>query len=172
MAWDCQIRDGTSSNVGNIKENASYKNGKAYSAGDTIFMDEDDDFACYISHRLDVDVNGQFDVVAHGNPNGVQIFHNEQNLIVDHRTAARLIQNTDGYNGQQIRLLSCNTGSLDNGFAQNLANTLNVAVSAPTNYLWATPSGNYFVAGMDNSGLPNINDMGYFKLFVPGGNIK
>lgn len=63
----------------------------------------------------------------------------------------------------------CNTGSLDNGFAQNLANKLNVKVYAPTNYLWATPNGNYFVAGMNNSRLPDMNDVGTFKLFSPGG---
>ena len=66
------------------------------------------------------------------------------------------------YNGQTIRLWSCNTGALDNGFAQNLANKLNVEVYAPTNYLWSTPNGNYFVAGMNNRET--------FKLFSPRGN--
>ena len=91
--------------------------------------------------------------------------------MVDHRIAARLIQNSDGYNGQAIRLLSCNTGALDNGFAQNLSNKLNVDVYAPSNYLWAGPKGEYFVAGMNNSGLPNMNEIGIFKLFTPGGNL-
>jgi len=133
-------------------------------------MDADDAFVSNISHRTDVDVNGYYDVIAHGTPNGIQITHNGQHMIVDHRTAARLIQNSDGYNGQAVRLLSCNTGSLDNGFAQNLANQLNVEVYAPTNYLWSTPNGNYFVAGMNNSRMPNMNDIGDFKLFTPGGN--
>lgn len=57
-----------------------------------------------------------------------------------------------------------------NGFTQNLANTLNIEVSVPTNYLWSVPSGNYFVAGMNNSGLPNMNDMGNYKLSMPEGN--
>ena len=144
------------------------KSGK-YSIGDATFMDANDAFVKNISHRTDVDVNGYFDVIAHGAPNGIQITHNGQHMIVDHRTAARLIQNSEGYNGQAIRLLSCNTGSLDNGFAQNLANKLNVKVYAPTNYLWATPNGNYFVAGMNNSRLPDMNDVGTFKLFSPGG---
>ena len=93
-----------------------------------------------------------------------------KHMIVDHRTAARLIQNSDGYNGQAIRLLSCNTGSLDDGFAQNLANKLNVKVSAPTNYLWATKNGDYFVAGMTSSRMPDMKNIGYFKIFIPGGN--
>lgn len=143
---------------------------KIYSVGDATFMDADDAFADYISHRADVDANGYYDVVAHGTPNGIQITHNGQHMIVDHRTAARLIKNSDGYNGQAIRLLSCNTGSLDNGFAQNLANKLNVEVYAPTNYLWTMANGNYFVAGMNNSRLPDMNDIGTFKLFMPGGN--
>ena len=141
-----------------------------YSVGDATFMDADDTFVSNISRRTDVDANGYFDVIAHGTPNGIQITHNEQHMIVDHKTAARLIQNSDGYNGQAIRLLSCNTGALDNGFAQNLANKLNVEVYAPTYYLWSTPNGNYFVAGMNNLRLPDMNNRGIFKLFSPGGN--
>ena len=91
-------------------------------------------------------------------------------MIVNHRIAARLIQNVDGYNGQGIRLLSCKTGALDNGFAQNLANQLNVKVYAPTNYLWARRNGNYFVAGMRNQGGPNMSELGIFRVFIPGGN--
>lgn len=40
--------------------------------------------------------------------------------------------------------------------------TYNVEVYAPTNYLWSTPNGNYFVAGMNNRET--------FKLFSPRGN--
>ena len=144
--------------------------GGKYSVGDAAFMDADDAFVSNISRRTDVDTNGYFDVIAHGTPNGIQITHNGQHMIVDHRTASRLIQNSDGYNGQTIRLLSCNTGALDNGFAQNLANKLNVEVYAPTNYLWSTPDGNYFVAGMNNLRLPDMNNRETFKLFSPGGN--
>lgn len=132
-------------------------------------MDSDDSFFRYIQKRADVDANGYYDIIAHGTPNGIQITHNGQHMIVDHRTAARLIQNADGYNGQGIRLLSCNTGALDDGFAQNLANQLNVEVYAPTNYLWATQDGNYFVAGMTNQKGPNMSELGIFKLFIPGG---
>lgn len=135
-----------------------------------MVMDAADDFVSNISHRRDVTANGYYDVIAHGTPNGIQITYNGRHMMVEHRTAARLIQNSDGYKGQSIRLLSCNTGSLDNGFAQNLANKLNVEICAPTNYLWSTPNGNYFVAGMNNSRLPNMNDIGNFKSFMPGGN--
>ncbi|MFG6410656.1 MAG: RHS repeat-associated core domain-containing protein [Bacteroides acidifaciens] len=154
---------------------ADYSHGQSsdsipYSAGDATFMDANDLFAKYISHRKDVDANGYFDVIAHGTSEGIEITHNGQHIMVDHKTAARLIQNMEGYNGQAIRLLSCNTGSSDNGFAQNLANRLNVDVSAPTNYLWAEPNGNYYVAGMNNRRQPDMNDVGTFKVFTPGGN--
>lgn len=132
-------------------------------------MDSNDAFLRNISNRADIDANGYFDVIAHGTQNGIQITHNGEKIIVDSRTAARLIQNMDGYNGQGIRLLSCNTGSLDNGFAQNLANKLNVEVSAPSNILWSTSDGNYFVAGMTNSGMPDMSNTGIFRVFKPGG---
>lgn len=143
--------------------------GGSYSVGDATFMDSDDAFLKNISKRTDIDANGYFDIVAHGTSNGIQVTHNGKKIIVDSRTAARLIQNTDGYNGQAIRLLSCNTGALDNGFAQNLANKLNVEVYAPTNYLWSGQNGNYFVAGMTKNGLPDMHNEGIFKTFKPGG---
>ena len=143
---------------------------KKLSVGDATFMDANDSFAKYISRREDVDVRGYYDVIAHGQTDGILITHNGQHMLVNHRTAARLIQQADGYKGQDIRLLSCNTGAANDGFAQNLANRLNVKVYAPTNYLWATPSGEYFVAGMNKFALPNRKNIGKFKLFMPGGN--
>lgn len=133
-------------------------------------METNDAFNTAIQNRKNIDADGYFDVVAHGTPNGIEITHNGQKMIVDSRTAARLIENSSGYNGQNVRLLSCNTGALDNGFAQNLANKLNVNVSAPTKYLWAYPNGNTFVAGMTQKRLPNYSDTGSFKSFIPGGN--
>ena len=155
--------------VSAVREKLPWNKGGSYSVGDATFMDSDDSFFRYIQKRADVDANGYYDIIAHGTPNGIQITHNGQHMIVDHRTAARLIQNADGYNGQGIRLLSCNTGALDDGFAQNLANQLNVEVYAPTNYLWATQDENYFVAGMTNQKGPNMSELGIFKLFIPGG---
>ena len=141
-----------------------------YSAGDFAFMDSDDKFLEYIHNRSDVDPNGYYDIIAHGSPHEIQITHNNEHMSVDHRTAARLIQNMKGYNGQKIRLLSCSTGALDNGFAQNLANKLNVEVCAPTNVLWANPDGSYFIAGITEKMEPVMSDPGIFKSFLPGGN--
>jgi hypothetical protein len=147
---------------------AVLEGGDEFSAGDASFMDGNDDFLMYISNRSDIDANGYYDIIAHGSSDGIQITHNGEKIIVDSRTAARLIQNVEGYNGQSIRLLSCNTGALDSGFAQNLANKLNINVYAPNNYLWSTPDGNYFVAGMTKDGLPDLTNIGDFVLFTPG----
>ena len=152
---------GTGLNFGNTK------GARSFYAGDVSFMSKDDRFLLGIQKRKDVDVNGFFDVIAHGTDNGMQITHNNKNLIVDSRTAAKLIQNKAGYTNQAIRLLSCNTGKLDTGFAQNLANKLNVKVYAPTKYLWADSGGNYFVAGMKSTGKPDYSDKGSFRVFYP-----
>ena len=72
--------------------------------------------------------------------------------------------------GQPIRLLSCNTGTSSASFAQNLANKLNVSVWAPDKYLWASYSGNHFVAGMTKDGKPDYSDKGKFVEYKPGGN--
>ncbi|MEM9638012.1 MAG: DUF637 domain-containing protein [Pseudomonadota bacterium] len=141
------------------------------SAGAVNFMDDVDGFFLNARNRPDVDPNGYFDVVAHGNSNQIQIKTPNGNVLVDHRTAARLIQQQPGYNGQSIRLLSCSTGQCDTGFAQNLANKLNVTVEAPSDILWAYPNGKMVIAPRGTNGLPDLSNQGQFNTFVPGGNV-
>ncbi|MDL2302372.1 hypothetical protein LJC58_08455 [Lachnospiraceae bacterium OttesenSCG-928-D06] len=50
-------------------------------------MDFDDKFLTNIRNRTDVGPSGAFDVIAHGLPNGIEITHNGQKMIVDSRTA-------------------------------------------------------------------------------------
>ena len=102
---------GAGKGIERIKDGFWSNKSDKYAVGDATFMDADDTFLSFISRRKDVDPNGYYDIVVHGTPKGIQITHNEQHIIVNHRTEARLIQNLDGYNGQPIRLLSCNTGS-------------------------------------------------------------
>ncbi|MBY8879309.1 hypothetical protein [Actinacidiphila acidipaludis] len=92
-------------------------------------------------------VQGTFDVGLHGAPRsvGFQIKNGPAHLAenwhsFDHRQVASLMK-ANGWNGEPVRLLSCNTGSLADGFAQNLANHLGVPVEAPDNFLWVHPSG-------------------------------
>lgn len=73
--------------------------------------------------------------------------------------------------GKSIRLLSCETGASANGFAQNLANKLNVVVEAPTKLVWAYPDGRYIVADRSSSNpyRPDLSKKGKFIKFYPGG---
>ena len=118
--------------------------GSRVAFGSTDYMKPTDDFSRYIKRRKDADANGFYDIIAHGNPISIEIQHNGQTITIDHRIAARLFKQDKQYKGQAIRLLSCSTGKLDTGFAQNLANKLNVPVQAPTDILWATPRGTFY----------------------------
>lgn len=144
--------------------------GASLAAGSAYFMDPKDQFSINIKRRKDVDANGFYDVIAHGTPTTIEINHNGTKIKIDHRTASRLLKNDKSYNGQGVRLLSCSTGKLTDGFAQNLANKLNVPVSAPTDILWAGPSGRHFVAGskvMNGRNTADISKPGKFKTFYP-----
>lgn len=135
--------------------------------GPVNFMTDSDQFFVNASKRPDVDPDGFFDVVAHGSPNKIQIETPNGPVLVNHRTAAKLIEQQPGYNGQNIRLFSCSTGACDTGFAQNLSNKLNVEVQAPTDLLWAYPNGKTLVAPKAVNGQPNLNNLGEIKIFLP-----
>ena len=68
------------------------------------------------------------------------------------RVIARVIQHNAKYTGEKVRLLSCNTGSSENGFAQQLANALGVEVEAPTDILLVYPDGRMKI-GYDGKGV-------------------
>lgn len=144
-------------------------------AGDTTYRSHPFDYFRNISKRSDVDKDGVFDVVAHGAIDSIQIMHNGEDIDIDSRLAARIIRQDPNYKrGQAIRLLSCNTGKSPSGFAQNLANKLNVVVYAPTDVIWAYPNGRHIVAARreDNDQDPDITKPGVIKPFYPGGKNK
>jgi hypothetical protein len=147
------------------------------SPGSVNFMSDSDGFFRNSQKRPDIDPNGFFDVVAHGSPTKVQVNTHNGDVIVDHKVLGRLIQKSEGFNGQNIRLLSCSTGAIDEGIAQNLANKLNVKVMAPSEVLWATPKGELFISPMQSVGgvtipKPVTPHKGEWRIFEPGGNIK
>ena len=122
--------------------------------------------------RPDVDPDGVFDVVVHGGPNGVSIDRNGTPIVIDHRVAADLIRNDPSYGCGPVRLLSCSTGQLDDGFAQNLANRLGVEVSAPDDLLWFWPDGQSFIGprmGPPYTDFPDLSQPGSWRTFQPGG---
>ena len=143
-------------------------------AGDAVYTSSPYEFFLYIARRKDVDKDGIIDIVSHGKPYTIKLNHNGNEIELDARVMARIIKLRKDYKqGQPVRLLSCNTGSKKNGFAQSLADHLGVPVIAPTKILWAYPNGKYTVAGGredDNKHvIPVMSDRGIFKTFYPGG---
>ena len=144
--------------------------GSKAAAGSSMLMNPSDDFVRNIANRRDVDANGYYDVVAHGSPDSILVYHKGANVRVTHRVLARILRHDEKYNGQAIRLLSCSTGSSTGHFAQDLANNLGVPVKAPTDILWAWPQGGYRVAGKKRVGdidLPDTSKPGKFTSFYP-----
>ena len=139
--------------------------------GGADYMSKTDLFSINIKKRKDIDANGFYDIVAHGSMNSIKIENDGKAVIINHRVAAKLFKKDNKYQGQSIRLLSCNTGASEKGFAQNLANKLNVVVEAPTKLVWAYPNGKYIVADRrkDNPNQPDLSRMGRFVKYYPGG---
>jgi filamentous hemagglutinin len=137
-------------------------------------MAHDDPFLQNVSRKLPADAGGTFDVIAHGSPKTVEMQTARGPREIDHRIAARLIQNHPDYSGQPIRLLSCSTGNCNTGFAQGLADQLGTTVEAPTDILWAFNSGSMMVAPrLSNNpqsssyNEPKRSQPGQFKTFTP-----
>jgi hypothetical protein len=98
-------------------------------------------------------LEGFFDAVGHGTPTAVlDEFGEELNAA---ELAAR-IRATPSWGGQNVRLLSCETGACSTGFAQQLANELRVKVLAPTTKFAADWNGNI-----------TFDDGGEFLEFIP-----
>ena len=138
--------------------------------GSIDYMSPGDPFSKYIKKRKDIDVNGFHDVIAHGTPGSILVEHNGRQVEIDHRTLSRLLSNNKESSGKPIRLLSCSTGQVTSGFAQNLSNKLNRPVSAPTDYLWADRTGSYYVAGGIRVGdrlVPDLSRMGTCVTYYP-----
>lgn len=87
-----------------------------------------------------------YDVAMHGSSTAVAFGSTEVNMSP--RVLASVIRHSKGWNGQKIRLLSCNTGQRngdDYCFAEELANALGVEVKAPNGALYIFKSGKMFV---------------------------
>ena len=100
-----------------------------------------------------------FDVAMHGSQTAVGFGSEETNMSP--RLLASVIRHSNGWNGQKVRLLSCNTGKRienDYCFAEELANALGVKVKAPTDVLYIPPNGEMYVG---DSGE------GYFETYKP-----
>lgn len=84
----------------------------------------------------------KFDVAMHGSPTAVAFGGSEANMSP--HLLAEIIRHSEGYHGQDVRLLSCSTGMTVDGaycFAEELANALGVTVWAPNDLLFVSPNG-------------------------------
>ena len=153
-----------------------YKNtrGARIAAASLDLMDNNDNFSRYIAHRKDVDVNGFYDVIVHGNPDNIFLLRNGKYEKANHRNLATILRHDPKYKHQSIRLFSCETGQKADGLAQQLANKLGVPVKAPTEIAWSFPSGFHGVAKRLKSdpGNPDWNRRGKYVTFYPGGKKK
>jgi len=119
--------------------------------GAANFMSNKDHFFINSGKRPDIDPDGFFDITLHGTPSQVQVNTPNGDIMINHRVLSKLIQQQEGYNGQNIRLLSCSTGACTNGLAQNLANKLDKTVRAPSDTLWAYPNGKLTIGSTPRS---------------------
>ena len=82
------------------------------------------------------------DVAMHGSQTAVGFGTKERNMSP--RLLAAVIRHSKGWNGQNVRLLSCSTGARmenDYCFAEELANALGVEVKAPDDVLFISGAG-------------------------------
>lgn len=153
-----------------LKARELAQNIKASSA-DANFMSIDDSFFKNATYRKDKDPDGYLDIIAHGNEYMIFIYHNGRKYPFKAKKAAKLIKKLQQHNNLPVRLLSCNTGKMQNGFAQNLANKLGVPVMAPNNILWnySNKKGNMDVAPRlkADPNSPDLSKKGEFVVFYP-----
>ncbi len=110
-------------------------------------------------------IHGQPDRVEHQTVNGQWVEYSPQEF-------ADIIRNDPEYHGGNIRLLACQSGQLNGGFAQQLADIMQVRVLAPTEILWLSKDGDTFLS--DSAVLAElweqgekVIETGRWKLFLP-----
>lgn len=109
---------------------------------------------------------GFYDIGMHGATDSVAYGSSGANMSP--HMLAEMIKHEDGWNGQNIRLMACNTGKQVDGeycFAEELSNSLGVKVKAPDDYLFMREDGSFYV-GYDGNGAMRTfspNERGRYK---------
>lgn len=117
----------------------------------------------YINATKIKPISNYEDIVIHGDAFGFQINNKDGKPIDDYNAIefANILKEDPNYYGGNIRLISCETGSVEFGVAQILANELGVEVLAPTDIVWVTMEGEMIVG-------PSIyENTGEWKIFKP-----
>lgn len=121
--------------------------------GFSAFSEDD---ALYSRIKLVTPDGDKFDVAMHGSPSAVAFGGNEANMSP--RLLASIIKHSDGYHGQDVRLISCSTGRLNSDdycFAEELANSLGVTVSAPDDLIFISDDGKITVGRIGEGNMIN-----------------
>ncbi len=140
-----------------LAESVAYPGGRAFFAAGDPLLDT--------AHRVPPQ-DGTYTVDMHGGPDGVRVGRDQ--LTAAHLAA--LLMADPNWHGQPIRLLACRTGADPDGFAQQLADRLQVPVTAPTDYVGVADDGTVFVTSrdVDASGMPPISPpTGELRTFTP-----
>ena len=141
--------------------------------GSVDYMRSNDLFSLNIKKRKDVDPGDYLDIIAHGNPKTITIKHHDKTATISHNAFARYLLAKGDLTKKKIRLLSCNTGAIPHGFAQGLADRLNIEVLAPKGYVAVNIQGNYGVfKGRKEQGKLVLYEKTDFETFYPGGGKK
>lgn len=117
--------------------------------GFSCFGDDSEDKALTIGASNIKPKEGFFDVAMHGDVQGVGFGGKKINM--GPRLLADIITHNPDYNGENIRLLSCKTGSREGledwqyCFAEELSNILGKTVEAPDDLLYIDIEGSWFV---------------------------
>ncbi|MFG2771588.1 hypothetical protein [Streptomyces sp. NPDC048350] len=86
---------------------------------------------------------GAFTLDLHGTPTSVEV---DGLSINAEELGAYLASDKSDWDGEPIRLMSCETGQGEEPFAQELADNLGVPATAPTELAWSDSQGNSWVA--------------------------
>ncbi|MEY9933726.1 hypothetical protein ABH926_008386 [Catenulispora sp. GP43] len=112
---------------------------------------------------------GHFSVVLHGSPEQVHV----GKTTLSARDMANLLQHTPEWKDdpRPIRLVACNTGEHDEGFAQQLADLLGVEVKAPNTVVWGVRDGKPYASTLvrrpDGTYRPVKETDGAYRVFSP-----
>ena len=87
-------------------------------------------------------ISGYQDIVCHGDKTGFSYLDlNGNEINMTPREFAEILKNSPVYEGQPIRLISCEAGADGSITAQYMANQLGVPVLAPTDIVYVYPDG-------------------------------
>jgi len=95
-------------------------------------------------------IDGYYDIVLHGDADSVR-FHGGRLAAKD---LALIVKGQPDYEGQPIRLLSCEAGKKPGGFADQFSKEMGVQVLSANKKTWWQPDGSYEIGDFagDNSG--------------------